>query len=69
MLYVALQLKLFTFMMDCKSELSSDINFFHTVVQNQLSRKSFQDSHVMSTSASLMESTSEFTNDKNFVTV
>ena len=69
MLHVALQGKLFTFMMDSRSEFSSDMNFFHRVVQNQLSRKSSQASHVMSTSASPMESRSELSNNINFFTV
>ena len=62
-LYFALQVKLSEFMMEYSGEFYSDINFFHRVVQNQLSQKIPQASHVMSTPLSLMESRSELSSD------
>ena len=52
-------------MMESKGESYSDINFFHRVVQHQLSQKIPQASHVMSTPLSLMESRSELSSDMN----
>ena len=52
--------------MESRGKFYSDINFFHRVVQNQLSQKIPQASHVMSTPLSLMESRSELSSDINF---
>ena len=63
-LYFALQVKLSEFM-EAGVEFYSDINIVHGVIQNQLSQKNPQVSHVMSTPLSLMDSRSELSSDMN----